>query len=227
MSLEFGRSMKPRLISYTKPCIPEVDTPVDLIAFCARVSNPANQLNKDTADRLVRYLIRHRHWSPLEMVDATFEIETTRDITRQLIRHRSFVFQEFSQRYAEAQGYRLSEARLQDEKNRQNSLPCIDEELQEWWEAAQREVIDLCDVRYREALGRGIAKELARKILPEGLTLSRVYMKGSLRSWIHYCGLRGGNGTQREHVEIAVDIARIISEIFPLPDLTPDEYSNN
>lgn len=227
MSLEFWRSMKPKLISYTKPCIPEVDTPVDLIAFCARVSNPANQLNKDTADRLVRYLIRHRHWSPLEMVDATFEIETTRDITRQLIRHRSFVFQEFSQRYAEAQGYRLSEARLQDEKNRQNSLPCIDEELQEWWEAAQREVIDLCDARYREALGRGIAKELARKILPEGLTLSRVYMKGSLRSWIHYCGLRGGNGTQREHMEIAVDIARIISEIFPLPDLMPDEYSNN
>lgn len=219
--------MKPKLISYTKPCIPEVDTPVDLIAFCARVSNPANQLNKDTADRLVRYLIRHRHWSPLEMVDATFEIEATRDITRQIIRHRSFVFQEFSQRYAEAYGYRLSKARLQDEKNRQNSLPCIDEELQEWWEATQREVIDLCDLRYREALKRGIARELARKILPEGLTLSRVYMKGSLRSWIHYCGLRGGNGTQQEHMEIAVDIARIISEIFPLPDLTSGEYSNN
>jgi len=217
--------MRVSLVSYTKPDgilgNSDVKTPIDLIAYCARVSNPTNQMNSETSEKLIKYLIKHRHWSPLEMVDVTMEIETTRDIARQMLRHRSFSFQEFSQRYADLSAlgdmFEFSEARLQDPKNRQNSVEVIDEELQAWWNAQQSEIFSLCGAVYRNALDRGIAKEVARKVLPEGLTKSKMYMKGSLRSWVHYLEVRGeGSGTQKEHMEVAKQIAKIIAELFPI-----------
>ena len=199
----------------------ELNTPTDLVAFCARVSNPANQMNSATSEKLIKYLIKHRHWSPLEMVDVTMEIETTRDIARQMLRHRSFSFQEFSQRYSNlaeiGEMFEYSEARMQDPKNRQNSLPLEDLRTQEWWEEYQKNVIQYSKMVYEQALFRGIAKEVARKVLPEGLTKSRLYMKGSLRSWIHYLEVRGeGSGTQKEHMLVAAEIAKVIAEIFPM-----------
>jgi len=192
----------------------------DLIAFCARVSNPSNQMNSETNEKLIKYLIKHQHWSPLEMVSACLEINTTRDIAHQIVRHRSFSFQEFSQRYAnpEEMGdmFELSEARLQDLKNRQNSVETEDKELQEAWREYQEGVIQIASEAYNWALDNGIAKEQARKVLPEGLTKTRLYMNGTLRSWVHYIELRGANGTQKEHMEIAHACAKVIAEIFPL-----------
>lgn len=217
--------MKVNLVSYTKPAgileESDVKTLTDLVAYCARVSNPTNQMNSATSEKLIKYLIKHRHWSPLEMVDVTMEIETTRDIARQMLRHRSFSFQEFSQRYADVSSFgdmfEYSEVRLQDPKNRQNSLAGADEELRIYWEDVQRAVMKTCQEVYERALGRGIAKEVARKVLPEGLTKSRMYMKGSLRSWIHYLEVRGeGSGTQKEHMEVAKEIAKVITELFPI-----------
>ena len=217
--------MKVNLVSYTKPAgileESDVKTLTDLVAYCARVSNPTNQMNSATSEKLIKYLIKHRHWSPLEMVDVTMEIETTRDIARQMLRHRSFSFQEFSQRYADVSSFgdmfEYSEVRLQDPKNRQNSLAGADEELRIYWEDVQRAVMKTCQEVYERALGRGIAKEVARKVLPEGLTKSRMYMKGSLRSWIHYLEVRGeGSGTQKEHMEVAKEIAKVITELFPV-----------
>ena len=209
--------MKVKLISYTKPTEAiEADTPTDLMAYCARVSNPTNQNNKETAEKLLKYLIKHKHWSPLEMVDATFEVETTRDIAHQMVRHRSFSFQEFSQRYAEAPGVVTRECRLQDDKNRQNSTESNDAGLNNWWHEVQCELIDMAYTIYRQALQKGIAKEQARVVLPEGLTKTRLYMKGSLRSWVHYVELRSANGTQKEHAEIALAIGKVLAELFPL-----------
>ncbi len=191
----------------------------ELIAFCARVSNPSNQFNMDTADKLIKYLIKHKHWSPLEMVSACLEIETTRDIARQILRHRSFSFQEFSQRYADPTkdlDFVLREARLQDEKNRQNSVDTNDAALKVWWDAKQKFIIDTVRQTYAEAIEKGIAKEQARAILPEGNTVSRLYMNGTLRSWIHFIDLRSANGTQKEHMEVARECARIIAEAFPM-----------
>jgi thymidylate synthase (FAD) len=191
-----------------------------LIAYCARVSNPSNQINSETSEKLIKYLIKHQHWSPLEMVNACLEIQTTRDIAHQIVRHRSFSFQEFSQRYAnpEEQGemFEYSEARLQDTKNRQNSIETSDVGLQAWWDAQQKFVAEISKKIYDEALEKGIAKEQARKILPEGITKTKLYMNGTLRSWVHYIQLRGANGTQKEHMEIAHACAKVISEIFPL-----------
>lgn len=217
--------MKVSLVSYTKPAgILEntgVQTPIDLVAYCARVSNPTNQMNSATSEKLINYLMKHRHWSPLEMVDVTLEIETTRDIARQMLRHRSFSFQEFSQRYSDVSSlgdmFEYSEARMQDPKNRQNSLPLEDQATKEWWEEYQKNIIEYCNMVYKQAMIRGIAKEVARKVLPEGLTKSRLYMKGSLRSWIHYLEVRGeGSGTQKEHMLVAAEIAKVIAELFPL-----------
>jgi thymidylate synthase (FAD) len=188
-----------------------------LVAYCARVSNPANQNNTQTNEKLIRYLIKNQHWSPLEMVSVCLEIETTRDIARQILRHRSFSFQEFSQRYAVADlGFECKEARLQDKKNRQNSIQVDDVELQNVWEQKQKEVAENAQTAYKWALDNGIAKEQARAVLPEGMTLSRMYMNGTLRSWVHYISLRSGNGTQREHRDIAIACARAIEKIFPM-----------
>jgi thymidylate synthase (FAD) len=204
---------------------PQFDNIQDLIAFCARVSNPSNQMNEETSAKLIKYLIKHAHWSPLEMVSACLEIDTTRDIAHQIVRHRSFSFQEFSQRYANPKDmgemFELSEARFQDEKNRQNSVEFdLNDEAQRLlaieWERAQKRVIFSAQKEYEWALANGIAKEQARKVLPEGLTKTRLYMNGTLRSWIHYIELRGANGTQKEHMEIAHACAEIISRIFPL-----------
>jgi thymidylate synthase (FAD) len=224
--------MKVNLVSYTKPAgileESDVKTLTDLVAYCARVSNPTNQMNSVTSEKLIKYLIKHRHWSPLEMVDVTMEIETTRDIARQMLRHRSFSFQEFSQRYADVSSFgemfELGDARLQDPKNRQNSVDVEDEELQVWWRTQQAEIVGLCTAVYRDALDRGIAKEVARKVLPEGLTKSRMYMKGSLRSWIHYLEVRGeGSGTQKEHMEVAKEIAKVITQLFPVSEELKNE----
>ena len=198
----------------------------ELIAFCARVSNPSNQFNMETADKLIRYLIKHKHWSPLEMVSACLEIETTRDIARQILRHRSFSFQEFSQRYADPTkdlDFVLREARLQDTKNRQNSIEAHDPALSAWWDAKQKFIIDTVRQTYAEAIEKGIAKEQARAILPEGNTVSRLYMNGTLRSWIHFIELRSGNGTQKEHMEVARECAAVIAEAFPMSK----EFVNN
>ena len=204
------------LIALSKPSAQtDCVTAGDLIAYTARVSNPANQNNTKTAPRLLKYLIREQHWSPFEMVHMTLEIKTTRDIARQILRHRPFSFQEFSQRYAEATGLETREARLQDEKNRQNSVEVEDKKLQEWWQLQQKKVQGQADLAYRDALSKGIAKEQARALLPEGLTQSTLYMAGSLRSWIHYCDLRRGNGTQKEHMEIADKCWDIIGVHFP------------
>ena len=191
-----------------------------LIAYCARVSNPSNQINSETSEKLIKYLIKHQHWSPLEMVNACLEIQTTRDIAHQIVRHRSFSFQEFSQRYAnpEEQGemFEYSEARLQDTKNRQNSIDVDDEKLQLDWLHAQMRIAYLAKKEYDWAIKNGIAKEQARKVLPEGITKTKLYMNGTLRSWVHYIQLRGANGTQKEHMKIAHACAKVISEIFPL-----------
>lgn len=216
--------MQVRLISYSRPSRELVSDGLydvqELIAFCARVSNPANQFNSDTSEKLIKYLIKHAHWSPLEMASACLEINTTRDIAHQIVRHRSFSFQEFSQRYADVSQlgdmFTLREARMQDEKNRQNSIPSDNLALQAWWEERQRRVIEECKNAYEWALSNGIAKEQARAVLPEGLTKTRLYMNGTLRSWIHYIQLRAGNGTQKEHMEIARACAQVIAEIFPM-----------
>jgi len=219
--------MKVKLISYSQVPIRDIydqddySSALDLIAYAARVSNPSNQNNKKTSAKLVKYLIKHKHWSPLEMVSACMEIETTRDIARQILRHRSFSFQEFSQRYAnplEDLEFEVREARLQDEKNRQNSIPADDELLQAQWEDKQRAVIEASKDAYTWAIDNNIAKEQARAVLPEGNTVSRMYMNGTLRSWVHYIELRGANGTQQEHMDIAHAVAGVISDIFPLID---------
>ena len=213
--------MKVKLISYSVPAeLPDyMRTPQELVAYCARVSNPANQLNTETSEKLIKYLIKHQHWSPLEMASACLEIETTRDIARQILRHRSFSFQEFSQRYAdptEDLSFEIREARLQDKKNRQNSIETDDKNLNERWEDYQRSIIANAQSAYKWAVDNGIAKEVARAVLPEGLTMSRMYMNGTLRSWIHYIQLRSANGTQKEHMEIAKACAQAITKIFPL-----------
>ena len=219
--------MKAKLISHSQA--PETDldggpSTLDLIAYCARVSNPENQANTTTNEKLVKYLMKHKHWSPLEMVSACIEIETTRDIARQILRHRSFSFQEFSQRYADPTkdlSFEIREARLQDPKNRQNSI-ALDPEmdghavLQGTWKNRQQRVIDEALMAYKWAIDNGIAKEQARAVLPEGNTMSRMYVNGTLRSWVHYIELRGANGTQQEHMDIAHAIAKVIAEIFPL-----------
>ena len=210
-----------KLISYsTAPEGTGLDDCQELIAFCARVSNPSNQMNKETSDKLIKYLIKHKHWSPLEMVNACLEINTTRDIAHQIVRHRSFSFQEFSQRYADpaefGDQFVLREARLQDTTNRQNSIDVDDDELKKEWAKRQQYVIDLAKVTYEWAIDNGIAKEQARAVLPEGNTKTRLYMNGTLRSWVHYIELRSANGTQKEHMEIARACAKVIAEIFPL-----------
>lgn len=217
--------MKVRLVSYSKPARGMYDEGLtdaqELIAFCARVSNPSNQFNTATADKLIRYLIKHRHWSPLEMVNACLEIETTRDIARQMLRHRSFSFQEFSQRYADPTkdlDFVYREARLQDEKNRQNSIETDNDYLKERWEEMQAEVIFAAKKAYEWAVNNGIAKEQARVVLPEGNTVSRLYMNGTLRSWLHFIELRSGVETQKEHREIARACAKIIAEAFPMAE---------
>ena len=188
----------------------------DVIAYCARVSNPENQYNIETAPRLLKYLKDHKHWSPFEMADVTLEIYTTRDIARQLLRHRSFSFQEFSQRYAEVQDFAEVDApRLQDTKNRQNSLETDDQYLNQWWKMSQARVLDDMEYIYREALRRGVAKEVARKILPEGLTMSRLYMKGSVRSWLHYLEVRLSPETQKEHREVAQKCQEVLECTLP------------
>ena len=186
-----------------------------LLAFIARVSNPHNQNNNDTAPKLLRYLIKHKHWSPFEMVSVCMEIKTTRDIARQILRHRSFSFQEFSQRYAVADEFDYSEARLQDNKNRQNSLPVEDRELEAWWEDRQADVLVAAKKAYADALNNGIAKEVARKVLPEGLTMSNMYMSGTLRSWLHYVDIRCGPETQKEHREVAELCKAELEKYFP------------
>ena len=206
--------MNVKLVSYTKDV--ENRNLLEQIAYVARVSNPANQNNNDNAEKLVRYLINHQHWSPLEMVNVCLEIETTRDIARQILRHRSFSFQEFSQRYAVADlGFEYKEARLQDVKNRQNSIKNNDEQLNEVWLKFQKDVILEATKTYQWAINNGIAKEQARAVLPEGVTVSRLYMNGTLRSWVHYIQLRSANGTQKEHQDIAIACTEAIQPIFP------------
>ena len=215
--------MKVKLISYSKPTedisSEGINDAQELIAYCARVSNPSNQLNTETSEKLIKYLIKNAHWSPLEMVSACLEIETTRDIARQILRHRSFSFQEFSQRYANPVKdleFTTREARLQDPKNRQNSIKTNDSEIINKWNEKQKDVIDLAVDAYNWAIESGIAKEQARSVLPEGNTVSRLYMNGTLRSWIHYIQLRAANGTQKEHMEIANACAEVINKIFPM-----------
>jgi thymidylate synthase (FAD) len=189
----------------------------DMISYCARVSNPSNQSNTETNERLLKYLMKNQHWSPFEMVSICLEIETTRDIGRQILRHRSFSFQEFSQRYAVASlGFETRDARLQDNKNRQNSIEANNPELELEWEQKQNELAEHSKQAYEWALSNGIAKEQARAVLPEGMTVSRLYMNGTLRSWIHYIQLRSANGTQKEHREVAIECAKVISTIFPM-----------
>ena len=211
--------MKIELISYSQPESYFAENMTELVAFCARVSNPSNQSNKDTSEKLIRYLVKNQHWSPLEMVSMCLEIETTRDIARQILRHRSFSFQEFSQRYADPTqelDFVLREARLQDTKNRQNSIETDNLALQSFWETRQKRVIEEAKNAYDWAIANGIAKEQARAVLPEGLTVSRLYMNGTLRSWIHYIQLRSANGTQKEHKEIALKCAEVIAKVFPM-----------
>ena len=212
-------TLKVKIINYSQPPNTSAETMTELVAYCARVSNPSNQANKDTAEKLIKYLIKNKHWSPLEMVHLTLEIETTRDIARQILRHRSFSFQEFSQRYADPTkdlDFVLREARLQDTKNRQNSIETDNLALQAFWEERQKRVIDEAKNAYEWAISNGIAKEQARAVLPEGLTVSRLYMAGTLRSWIHYIQLRSENGTQKEHINIAKACAEVIATVFPL-----------
>ena len=225
--------MKVKLVSYTKSCINEVNegevgteekvreerSLLDIIAYCARVSNPSNQYNTETNEKLIGYLIKNKHWSPFEMVNICIEIESTRDIIRQILRHRSFSFQEFSQRYAVADlGFEYKEARLQDMKNRQNSIEMSEEkeELKTEWIQKQKEIANLAQENYKWALSNGIAKEQARAVLPEGMTMSKIYMNGTLRSWLHYIELRSSNGTQKEHRDIAIACTNAIEPIFPI-----------
>jgi thymidylate synthase (FAD) len=211
--------MTVKLVAISQPTIEECNTAEELVAYCARVSNPANQNNHGTSAKLIRYLIDHAHWSPLEMVHMTMEINTTRDIARQILRHRSFSFQEFSQRYADptkALGFMTRQARLQDAKNRQNSIEIDDVELETLWKNMQELAIADAQRQYTKAINMGIAKEQARALLPEGLTESRIYMAGSLRSWVHYCDLRRANGTQKEHREIADACWDIVIQQFPM-----------
>ncbi len=216
--------MKVKLLANSQPVedldIEGLDDVQDLIAYCAKVSNPQFQTQFDSAEKLLSYLITHKHWSPFEMATATMEIETTRDIARQMLRHRSFAFQEFSQRYKEVdalgEAFVIRDARLQHPKNRQDSIEVNDPELQRQWAMRQQSLIDMAKAQYDWALSKGIAKEQARVVLPEGNTVSRLYMQGSIRSWIHYIELRSGNGTQREHMEIAREVGKAISRIFPL-----------
>ena len=217
--------MKVKLVSYSQPTDEYknegIENVQDLISYCARVSNPENQFNSETSEKLIRYLTKHQHWSPLEMASACLEIETTRDIARQILRHRSFSFQEFSQRYADPtkdlQFIRRG-ARLQDPKNRQNSIDAAPQHIQDEWDLKQQEVIKKSKEVYQWAIEQGIAKEQARSVLPEGLTMSRMYMNGTLRSWIHFIELRSGNGTQKEHQSIALECAKVIAAIFPLAE---------
>jgi len=215
--------MHVRLVSHSQPTLEYRDLGItdaqELVAYCARVSNPANQFNTETSEKLIRYLVKHQHWSPLEMVSACCEITTTRDIARQILRHRSFSFQEFSQRYADPTqelDFVLREARLQDTANRQNSIDVEDNLLQIEWERAQKRVLFAVKDAYAWAIKNGIAKEQARAVLPEGLTESRLYMNGTLRSWIHFIELRSANGTQREHQEVARACAQVVAAIFPM-----------
>ena len=215
--------MKAKLIGYTQP-VADSDIDLkdvqDLIAYCAKVSNPKGQMNLETSEKLLHYLIKHKHHSPFEMVSATIEVETTRDIARQFLRHRSFSFQEFSQRYADpaamSDTFVVRDARLQDQKNRQNSVECDDEYINERWEEEQLKVILKAKEAYEWAIDNGIAKEQARSVLPEGNTKSRLYANGTIRSWIHYVELRSANGTQKEHIELAKEIACAIHAIFPM-----------
>lgn len=209
--------MNVKLIGITKPTIEGVGSAEELVAFTARVSNPENQQNQQTAPKLVKYLIKNQHWSPFEMVHVVMEINTTRDIARQILRHRSFSFQEFSQRYAavDSLGFETREARLQDTKNRQNSVETEDRQLTADWITWQNRVIGESKKAYHWALCNGIAKEQARSVLPEGMTHSRLYMSGTLRSWIHYCELRMSNGTQKEHMEVANACWGVLKEQFP------------
>ena len=215
--------MNIKLVSYSQPTTEFIQQGIenvqDLIAFCARVSNPSNQLNTETSDKLIRYLIKHAHWSPLEMTNACMEITTTRDIARQILRHRSFSFQEFSQRYADPTkdlNFVVREARLQDTKNRQNSIECDDDYIKDRWENEQLAVTMRAKQAYEWAVNNGIAKEQARAVLPEGLMESRLYMNGTIRSWIHFIQLRSGNGTQKEHQLIAMECAKVIAAVFPM-----------
>ena len=214
--------MKAKLVSYSQPDKDTVFTewtPNDLIAYAARVSNPSNQNNRDTSEKLLRYLIKHKHWSPFEMASACLEINTTRDIARQILRHRSFSFQEFSQRYAnpvDELEFDFREARLQDTKNRQNSIETFDLNLEKQWGRYQLEVVEKCKEAYMWAIENNIAKEQARAVLPEGLTKSRLYMNGTIRSWIHFIELRSANGTQKECMEVAIECAKAITKIFPM-----------
>jgi len=220
--------MNVRLLSFSQPtqefASMGIDDAQELIAYCARVSNPSNQLNTETSEKLIKYLIKHKHWSPLEMVSACIEITTTRDIARQILRHRSFSFQEFSQRYADPTkdlSFVYRDARRQDLKNRQNSIDLdltndADRFLAAGWENIQKGVIEKCREAYEWAIVNGIAKEQARAVLPEGLIESRIYMNGTLRSWVHFIELRSANGTQKEHQEVAIACAKVIAEIFPL-----------
>ena len=230
--------MNVKLVSYSQPSeefkAEGLNDAQELIAFCARVSIPSNQMNKETSEKLIKYLIKHAHWSPLEMVSACLEIDTTRDIAHQIVRHRSFSFQEFSQRYADPASmgdqFVLREARLQDEKNRQNSveLGITQQEMNliNDWESQQQKVIDAAKEAYEWAIENGIAKEQARAVLPEGCTKTRLYMNGTLRSWVHYIELRGANGTQKEHMEIAHACAKVIAEIFPLASNILEDMNN-
>jgi len=205
-----------KLVAITKPVVEGVETAEQFIAYCARVSNPSNQLNNDTSEKLLAYCVKNKHWSIFETVSLCLEIETTRDIGRQILRHRSFSFQEFSQRYAEVQEMsKPREARLQDTKNRQNSIETDNDDLQNSWNLVQNEMLLAAKTYYDWAIKNGIAKEVARSVLPEGLTMSRMYMSGTLRSWIHYCELRMANGTQKEHRELATQCWNIITEQFP------------
>ncbi len=215
--------MSVKLVSYSHSAKQPSDYFTDftnLVSYCARVSNPSNQNNEETSEKLIKYLIKNKHWSPLEMVSVCLEIETTRDIARQILRHRSFSFQEFSQRYADPTKdlqFVTREARLQDSKNRQNSIELDDEsELHHAWKAKQELIIHESKMAYDWAINNGIAKEQARAVLPEGLTMSRMYMNGTLRSWVHYIELRTANGTQKEHMDIAKDCAFEIAKVFPL-----------
>jgi thymidylate synthase (FAD) len=222
--------MNVKLLSYSQPTAEFADLGIDnaqeLIAYCARVSNPSNQLNTETSEKLIRYLVKHAHWSPLEMVSACVEITTTRDIARQILRHRSFAFQEFSQRYADPTkdlNFVIREARLQDTKNRQNSVELdlsdpSQRELARIWEEKQQAVVRAAREAYTWAVTNGLAKEQARVVLPEGNTESRVYMNGTLRSWVHFIELRAGNGTQKEHQLVAVACAKAIAAIFPMSE---------
>jgi thymidylate synthase (FAD) len=217
--------MDVKLVSYSQPTVEFRDLGLtdaqELIAYCARVSNPSNQFNSETSEKLIRYLVKHAHWSPLEMVSACVEITTTRDIARQILRHRSFSFQEFSQRYADPTKdlkFVTREARLQDPKNRQNSVEVEDQLLQNEWYRAQQRVIYAAQREYEWAIANGIAKEQARAVLPEGLIESRLYMNGTLRSWIHFIELRSGNGTQKEHQLVALACAKAIAAIFPMSE---------